>query len=354
MSRIKDFPGGYSPGASPTAPTKYYGPTEYQVVRLHVNEPAVHPVQDAAGQHPPDGVLGHRPAVPAPARRADRRRATSDGAAPGAAAPVDRVVQPARWNRSTDSASSAGTPTAGSSSRAPSSRRPGRRAAGPHPALPDRRGVRRRRGHRAAPPFRTRLGRACCPGSPSPARRSTDWSSTTAHRLAAGLLGTSDDPALPGAWSAPSTPTAPRLRTAAPCRLRQPHPGRPRHDAGYQQLELFLYLSDVDRGHGGHPHGVAPVTRDIPVERTYLSFDEYARAVRGRGARRRARRIGARLPARHLPPGHVLPRQRARPASCSTSPSSAPAPTGSASRPGPGRPRGWPGTGSCRQPACGS
>ncbi len=38
MARIKNFPGGYSPVFS-FSPTKYYGPTEYQVVRLHYNVP---------------------------------------------------------------------------------------------------------------------------------------------------------------------------------------------------------------------------------------------------------------------------------------------------------------------------
>jgi len=38
MSRIKDFPGGYSPILS-YSPTKYYGPTQFQVVQLHYNSP---------------------------------------------------------------------------------------------------------------------------------------------------------------------------------------------------------------------------------------------------------------------------------------------------------------------------
>ncbi len=38
MSKIKNFPGGYSPILTYGA-EKFYGPTEYQVVRLHVNSP---------------------------------------------------------------------------------------------------------------------------------------------------------------------------------------------------------------------------------------------------------------------------------------------------------------------------
>jgi hypothetical protein len=38
MSKISNFPGGYSPILS-FGPKKFYGPTEFQVVRLHVNSP---------------------------------------------------------------------------------------------------------------------------------------------------------------------------------------------------------------------------------------------------------------------------------------------------------------------------
>ena len=38
MSKVKDFPGGYAPVLS-YGPNKYYGPTQFQVVRLHVNQP---------------------------------------------------------------------------------------------------------------------------------------------------------------------------------------------------------------------------------------------------------------------------------------------------------------------------
>ena len=38
MSNITNFPGTYSPVLS-YGPNKHYGPTEYQVVRLHINSP---------------------------------------------------------------------------------------------------------------------------------------------------------------------------------------------------------------------------------------------------------------------------------------------------------------------------
>jgi Periplasmic binding protein len=38
LSQIKNFPGGYSPILT-YGPDKFYGPTQYQVVRLHVNSP---------------------------------------------------------------------------------------------------------------------------------------------------------------------------------------------------------------------------------------------------------------------------------------------------------------------------
>jgi hypothetical protein len=38
MAKISNFPGGYSPVLS-YGPSKFYGPTEYRIVRLHVNSP---------------------------------------------------------------------------------------------------------------------------------------------------------------------------------------------------------------------------------------------------------------------------------------------------------------------------
>jgi hypothetical protein len=47
----------------------------------------------------------------------------------------------------------------------------------------------------------------------------------------------------------------------------------PRTDVGYQQLELFIYLSDVTDG--ATRMVSRQLTGDIPVERTYLSMTEY-------------------------------------------------------------------------------
>jgi hypothetical protein len=38
MARVSNFPGGYSPVLS-YGPHKFYGPTEYRVVKLHNNKP---------------------------------------------------------------------------------------------------------------------------------------------------------------------------------------------------------------------------------------------------------------------------------------------------------------------------
>jgi hypothetical protein len=49
----------------------------------------------------------------------------------------------------------------------------------------------------------------------------------------------------------------------------------PRHEPGYQQLEMFVYLSDVTPEKGATRMVPLPMTKNIPVERTYLSPDEY-------------------------------------------------------------------------------
>ncbi len=58
MSRISDFPGGYSPVFS-YGPDKFYGPTEYQVVRLHTNEPPSSQCHLPMGKLPPQKVCWH-------------------------------------------------------------------------------------------------------------------------------------------------------------------------------------------------------------------------------------------------------------------------------------------------------
>jgi hypothetical protein len=50
----------------------------------------------------------------------------------------------------------------------------------------------------------------------------------------------------------------------------------PRTDVGYRHLELFVYLSDVTPDTAATRMVSRRLTGDIPVERTYLSLDEYA------------------------------------------------------------------------------
>jgi hypothetical protein len=52
MAHIKDFPGAWSPLLS-YGPNKRYGPTEYQVVKLHINSPPSPLCKQGAGQPPP-------------------------------------------------------------------------------------------------------------------------------------------------------------------------------------------------------------------------------------------------------------------------------------------------------------
>jgi hypothetical protein len=49
----------------------------------------------------------------------------------------------------------------------------------------------------------------------------------------------------------------------------------PRPEVGYQQLELFIYLSDVTPATAATRMVSRRLTGDIPVERTYLSLGEY-------------------------------------------------------------------------------
>jgi len=50
----------------------------------------------------------------------------------------------------------------------------------------------------------------------------------------------------------------------------------PRQDVGYQQLEMFVYLTDVTPETAATRVVPRPLTAGIPVERTYLRYDEYA------------------------------------------------------------------------------
>lgn len=55
MSQIKNFPGGYSPVLT-YGPDKFYGPTQYQVVRLHVNSPPSSQCRRPPPSMPPQAV----------------------------------------------------------------------------------------------------------------------------------------------------------------------------------------------------------------------------------------------------------------------------------------------------------
>lgn len=70
MSQIKNFPGGYSPMLT-YAPDKFYGPTQYQVVRLHVNSPPSSQCRTPPPSMPPEVVCWTpvRPWKPLPAAR---------------------------------------------------------------------------------------------------------------------------------------------------------------------------------------------------------------------------------------------------------------------------------------------
>ncbi len=59
MSRISNFPGGYSPSLT-FGPDKFFGPTEYQVVRLHNNVPPSAQCRLPLGKLPPQGRCWHQ------------------------------------------------------------------------------------------------------------------------------------------------------------------------------------------------------------------------------------------------------------------------------------------------------
>jgi hypothetical protein len=59
MSRIENYPGGSSPLLS-FGPDKFAGPSEYQVVSLHVNQPPSSQCRPPLGTLPPQGVCWHQ------------------------------------------------------------------------------------------------------------------------------------------------------------------------------------------------------------------------------------------------------------------------------------------------------
>ena len=60
----------------------------------------------------------------------------------------------------------------------------------------------------------------------------------------------------------------------------------PRHEPGYQQLETFVYLSDVTPETAATRMVSRRLTADIPVERTYLSPTSTPSSTRPRCRRR--------------------------------------------------------------------
>ena len=62
MAKIPNFPGGYSPVLT-YGPDKFYGPTEYRVVRLHTNSPPSSQCKLPMDHILPAVLLGHRQAV---------------------------------------------------------------------------------------------------------------------------------------------------------------------------------------------------------------------------------------------------------------------------------------------------
>jgi hypothetical protein len=59
MSKITNFPGGYSPVLS-YGPDKFYGPTEYQVVSVHNNSPPGAECKLPLAPLPPQGRCWHQ------------------------------------------------------------------------------------------------------------------------------------------------------------------------------------------------------------------------------------------------------------------------------------------------------
>ena len=87
----------------------------------------------------------------------------------------------------------------------------------------------------------------------------------------------------------------------------------PRHELGYQQVEFFVYLTDVAAADGATRFVSWQKTKDIPVERHTLNYVEYAEMYDGPVRCSSDRRIGRRLPSRRVPPVGRLHRSHAVP-----------------------------------------
>ena len=67
MAKIKNFPGGFSPTLT-YGPDKFYGPTQYRVVKLHTNSPPSSQCKTPKAPATPGGhVLGPAAELEAPA-----------------------------------------------------------------------------------------------------------------------------------------------------------------------------------------------------------------------------------------------------------------------------------------------
>ena len=98
----------------------------------------------------------------------------------------------------------------------------------------------------------------------------------------------------PKATNSSSTSTSPTTRWS--CRV---------HEPGYQQLEMFVYLSDVTPETAATRIVSRHLTSGIPVERTYLEPGRLRRSLRGRGPGLGPGRVDPGLPPRRVPPGRA-------------------------------------------------
>ena len=120
-------------------------------------------------------------------------------------------------------------------------------------------------------------------------RAQPTWSCTTASSTWPRSSSARATSASTRAWSAPSTPTGPRRRAAAPRRLRQPHPGGAPARGGLPAPRALHLPERRDARDGGDADGVAPADRRHPDRADLPQPDRVRPPLRGRGARPRAR-----------------------------------------------------------------